>query len=123
MRYLVLLKAVHPSSQPPAELMEAIMALGEEATRAGALLDTAGLAPSAAGARVQLSGGQLSVTDGPFTEAKEMISYALYEVRTKEEVVEWTSRFVKLHRDLWAGWDGEAAILKVFGPEDFGPPA
>jgi len=117
MRYLVLLKAAHPSTPPPPELMEAIMVLGEEATRAGALLDTAGLAPSAAGARVTLSGGQLSVTDGPFTEAKEMISYAIYEVRTKDEVVEWTSRFVKLHRDLWAGWDGEAEIFKVFGPE------
>jgi hypothetical protein len=119
MRYLVLLKGVQPAGPPPAELMEAIMALGEEATAAGALLDTAGLAPSAAGARVGLAGGQLSVTDGPFTEAKEMISYALYQVRSKEEAVEWTTRFVKLHRDLWPGWEGDADVLKVFGPEDF----
>ena len=48
-----------------------------------------------------------------------MISYALYQVRTKAEAVEWTSRFMKLHRDLWAGWEGEASVLKVFGPEDF----
>lgn len=54
MRYLVLLKATQPAGPPPAELMEAIGKLGEEATRAGALLDTAGLAPSASGARVQL---------------------------------------------------------------------
>jgi hypothetical protein len=123
MRYIVLLKSPQMTTPPPPELMDAIMKLGEEATRAGALLDTAGLAPSAAGARVQLTGGQLSVTDGPFAEAKEMISYALYEVRSKEEAVEWTSRFIKLHRDLWSGWEGEADVLRLFGPEDFGPPA
>lgn len=119
MRYLVLLKALPPDTPPPPELMTAIMALGEEATTAGAMLDTAGLAPSAAGARVTLSGGALSVTDGPFAEAREMISYAVYDVRAKEEAVEWTSRFVQLHRDLLPGWEGEADVLKVFGPEDF----
>ncbi|HEU4425370.1 MAG TPA: YciI family protein [Pilimelia sp.] len=122
MRYMILLKGSQPATPPPAELMDAIMKLGEEATAAGALLDTAGLAPSAAGARVGLYGGRLSVTDGPFAEAKEMISYALYQVRSKEEAVEWTSRFIKLHRDLWPGWEGEAEVLKVFGPEDFAPP-
>ncbi len=124
MRYMVvLLKGAEPATPPPAELMEAIMKLGEDATKAGVLLDNAGLAPSAAGARVALSGGELSVTDGPFTEAKEMISYAVYEARSKDEIVEWTSRFMKLHRDLWPGWEGESLIYKVFGPEDFAPPA
>ncbi len=123
MRYLILLKGAQSPTPPPAELMEAITQLGEEATKAGALLDTAGLAPSAAGSRVRLTGGQLSVTDGPFTEAKEMISYALYQVRSKEEAVEWTNRFLKLHRDLWPGWEGEADVLRVFGPEDYPPPA
>lgn len=123
MRYLIMLKGNQPPGPPPAELMDAIMKLGEEATAAGALLDTAGLAPSAAGARVSLAGGALTVTDGPFAEAKETISYALYEVRTKEEAVEWTARFMKLHRDLWPGWEGESDVLKVFGPEDFAPPA
>lgn len=123
MRYLVILRADQPSTPPPAELMEEIMKLGEEATKAGALLDTAGLEPSASGARVQLYAGELSVTDGPFTEAKEMISYAVYQVRSKEEVTEWASRFVKLHRDIWPGWEGQADIVRVFGPEDFAPPA
>ena len=119
MRYLTLLKADQPTTPPPPELMEAIMQLGAEATAAGALLDTAGLAPSGAGARVELSGGKLTVTDGPFAEAKETISYAVYEVRSKEEAVEWASRFLKLHRDLWAGWEGDVEVRKVFGPEDF----
>jgi hypothetical protein len=123
MRYLILLKGTQPGEPPPPGLMEAIMQLGEEATAAGALLDTAGLAPSIAGATVQLSGGHLSVVDGPFAEAKEFISYALYQVRSKEEAVEWASRFLRLHQELWPGWDGEADVLKVFGPEDFAPPA
>lgn len=119
MRYLVMLKAAQPGGPPPAELMDAIMALGAEATNAGALLDTAGLAPSTQSARIRLAGGELTLSDGPFAEAKELISYALYQVRSKEEAVEWTRRFMKLHRDLWPGWDGEAEISKVFGPEDF----
>ena len=123
MRYMILLKGTQPAEPPPPGLMEAIMKLGDEANAAGALLDTAGLAPSVAGARVQLSGGHLSVVDGPFAEAKEFISYALYEVRSRQEAVEWASRFLQLHQELWPGWDGDADVLKVFGPEDFAPPA
>jgi hypothetical protein len=113
MRYLIMLKASQPATPPPPELMEAIMNLGAEASAAGALLDTAGLLPSAAGARVRLSGGRLTVTDGPFAEAKETISYALYEVRDKDEAVEWASRFLALHRDMWNGWEGDADVLQV----------
>ncbi|HEY5114401.1 MAG TPA: YciI family protein [Nakamurella sp.] len=120
---MILLKGTQPAEPPPPGLMEAIMKLGDEANAAGALLDTAGLAPSVAGARVQLSGGHLSVVDGPFAEAKEFISYALYEVRSRQEAVEWASRFLRLHQELWPGWDGDADVLKVFGPEDFAPPA
>jgi hypothetical protein len=123
MRYLMLLHGNQPPTPPPPDLMEAIMTLGEEATRAGVLLDTQGLAPSAAGGvRVALTGGQLSVTDGPFTEAKEIISYAVYELRSKEEAVEWASRFLTLHRDRWPGWEGDCEIHRVFGPEDMPPP-
>jgi hypothetical protein len=119
MRYLVVLESTPPATPPPAELMARIMQLGEEATRAGALLDNAGLAPSAAGAKVTASAAGVQVTDGPFAESKEMISYAIYDTRTKEEAVEWTSRFMTLHHDLWPGWEGESRVLQVFGPEDF----
>ena len=120
MRYMLLLSGTNPATPPPPELFEAIMKLGEEATEAGVLLDTAGLLPSAAGARVTLDGGKLTVTDGPFTESKELISYALYEVRSKEEAVEWASRFIKLHRDLWPGWTGATDVLQVMGPPPTG---
>ena len=120
MRYFVLLKAITlPDSPPPPELMAAIAILGQEATEAGVLLDTQGLQPSATGVRVSLTGGTLSAADGPFTEAKELISYAVYDVRAREDAVEWTNRFLMAHRDLWPGWEGEADIVKVFGPEDY----
>jgi hypothetical protein len=122
MRYLVLLHGNQPASPPPAELMTGIMALGTEATQSGSLLDTAGLLPHST-TRLTVRAGALSVNDGPFTETKELISYALYDVRSREEAVEWTRRFLALHRDLWAGWEGDAEVVQVMGPEDFAPPA
>ena len=79
---------------------------------------------------MRVRNGAVSVTDGPFTESKELISYALYEVRSKEEAIEWASRFIKLHRDHWAGWTGSTDILQVMdfsggsdGPGGPGGPA
>jgi hypothetical protein len=117
MQYVVILSGTNPQTPPPPALFEGIMKLGEDATKAGALVENAGLAPSALGARVTIAGGELSATDGPFAETKELISYAVYDVRTKEEVVEWTSRFMKLHQDLWQGWEGQAEIRQIFTPE------
>jgi len=119
MRYLTLLRGRHSTTPPPPELMDAIMTLGQDATQAGALLDTAGLAPSASGARLSLVGSELTAVDGPFAESKEVISYAIYDVQSKEEVVEWATRFLKAHRDLWPGWEGEVDVLRLFGPKDF----
>jgi hypothetical protein len=123
MRYIALLTAARPDTPPPPELLEAIMKLGEDATNSGALVDQAGLSPSSFGARVSVAGSELTVTDGPFAEAKEVISYAVYDVRDKAEAVEWTSRFMRVHRDLWPGWEGESQVLKAMGPEDFAPQA
>ena len=122
MRYITILKGTQPAGPPPEGLMAAIMDLGAEAAASGSMLDNAGLSPSTTGARVTVAGGELSVMDGPFAEAKEFISYAIYEVRSKEEAVEWTSRFMRLHVDLWPGWEGECDVVKIMGPEDFGPP-
>src|SRR6185436_15431988 len=79
MRYMMLLSGTNPATPPPPELFEAIMKLGGEATQAGVMLDTAGLLPSAAGARVSLTDGKVTVTDGPFTDSKELISFAPYD--------------------------------------------
>ncbi|PYV07492.1 MAG: hypothetical protein DMG07_28680, partial [Acidobacteria bacterium] len=94
--------------------------ISEEATKAGTMVEGGGLAPTALGARVRLSRGQLAVIDGPFTEAKEVVGgYAMFELKSKEEAVESTLRFMELHREHWPGWEGETEIRQVFGPEDF----
>lgn len=121
MRFLTLAKYGNNSQAgpPPPELFEALGKLGAQAQEAGVLVDTAGLAPSAAGgARIRLAGGELDVTDGPFDNGKELGSYAIYEVESKEEVVDWATRFMNLHKEYWPGWEGETEILQVFG----GPP-
>ena len=122
MRFLTMVKSAERSEPPPKELMEGIARLGEEAARSGVVVETGGLMPSAAGARVRLAGGKVTVTDGPFTEAKEVIGgYAIYDVRSRQEAIEWTMRFVELHR-RWASWDCEVEVRQLFDPSAFAPP-
>ena len=75
MRFMTMVKAPEksPLGPPPKALMEAIGKLGEEAAKAGVMVEMGGLLPTAMGARLRLSGGKLTVTDGPFSEAKEVI--------------------------------------------------
>ncbi|WP_405795614.1 YciI family protein [Streptomyces sp. NBC_01506] len=87
---------------PSAELMERMGALIEEMNKAGVLLETNGLTPSAQGTRVLWSGGKISVTDGPFTESKEVIGgYSIIQTKDQAEAVEWTKRFLQIHEDAW----------------------
>ncbi|MBD9734985.1 transcriptional regulator [Streptomyces sp. H28] len=91
-----------PAEGPSPELMQRMGELIEEMTKAGVLLDTAGLTPTAQGVRVHYEGGELSVTDGPFTETKEVIGgYALLQAKDTAEAVEWTKRFLKVHEPYW----------------------
>lgn len=105
MRYLSLIKidpAGVPEGGPSQELMAEMGKLLEEMTKAGVMLDTGGLAPLDQATRVQLSGGKLTVIDGPFTEAKEFVGgYALLQCRSQEEAVEWSKRFLAIHGDQW----------------------
>jgi hypothetical protein len=114
MRFMTLVKATETVGEPPAELFAAIMQLGAEAAAKGVSVETGGLLPTATGTRIRVSGGKLTVTDGPFAEAKEVVGgYAFYDVDSKEEAVEWASRFMKLHQDLWPGWEGETEVRQV----------
>jgi hypothetical protein len=89
--------------------MAAMGKLIEEMAKAGALLATEGCQPSSKGARVRISGGKFTVTDGPFTETKEVVGgFALFQVKSKEEAIEWSKRFLKL-----AG-DGESEIREIY---------
>ncbi|MDQ1047950.1 YciI family protein [Streptomyces sp. V4I2] len=104
-RYLSLVKvdeSTAPAEGPSPELMQRMGELIEEMTKAGVLLDTAGLTPTEQGNRVRWEGGQLSVTDGPFTESKEVVGgYAIIQAKDKAEAIEWTKRFLKVHEEHW----------------------
>ena len=93
MRFMMLVKHAENQGFPPKELMDAIMKLSEDETKSGKMLGTGGLKPLAQGARVRLAGGKITVTDGPYAEAKEVIGgYAQFELKSKEEAVQWASR-------------------------------
>ncbi|MBW5481117.1 YciI family protein [Streptomyces bambusae] len=83
--------------------MDRMNALFEEITKAGVMLDTAGLAPTAEGTRVTWSGGKIGYTDGPFTETKEVVGgYSIIQAKDKAEALEWTRRFLELHPPHWS---------------------
>jgi hypothetical protein len=120
MRFMMMVKHAENSGRPPKELMDAIASLGEEAVKAGTMLGSGGLAPLAQSTRVRVSNGQLTVTDGPFSETKEVIGgYAQFELKSKEEAIEGAVRFMELHRKYWPGWEGETEVRQIFGQEDF----
>jgi hypothetical protein len=111
MRFMMIVKSAERSGPPPKGLMDAIAKLAEEATNAGEMIESGGLASSATGARVRLSGGKVTVTDGPFTEAKEVFGgYAVFELKSKKEAVERAVGFMELHQQLWPEWEGETEV-------------
>ena len=115
MKFMTLVRSAEHAGPPPQALIDAIRKLGQEATKAGTLVQMGGLMPSFMGARVRLSKDQLTVKDGPFAETKEMIGgFAVYDVKSKEEAIEATKRFLDLHRQHWPGWEGEVEIRQLF---------
>jgi hypothetical protein len=120
MQFMMMVRHAENSVAPPKEFMDAMAKLSEEAVKAGTMVASGGLAPTAASTRVRLSRGQLTTVDGPFTEAKEVVGgYAVLELKSREEAIEGALRFMELHQKLWPGWEGETEIRQVFGPEDF----
>jgi hypothetical protein len=111
-----------PAGPPPPELFEAIGKFGEEMVRLGVVVDQGGLASMADSVEIRVSDGKLTVTDGPFAEAKEVIGgYGMYDVRSKEEAIEYSRRFMQLHADLWPGFEGTSHVRQIYGPDDFQP--
>jgi hypothetical protein len=113
MKYLMLIKHSESfrSQTIPQALLDAMGGFVAEAMTRGVLKDTAGLKATAEGFRVRSSGGKLRVTDGPFTEAKEVVGgYALIEVKSKEEALEVARQFMELHRVHWPAFEGECEV-------------
>jgi hypothetical protein len=110
MRFMFIVKSAHPAPPTP-ELMQAMHKLADREIKAGRMIDNGGLMPLAMGAQVRVTGGQLSVLDGPFVEAKEVIGgYAIFELPGKEEALASAREFMQLHKDLMPGWEGVCEI-------------
>jgi hypothetical protein len=120
MRVMVLIKAnadTEAGVMPSEALLTEMGKYNEELVKAGVMLAGEGLHPSAKGARVRLSGGKLSVIDGPFSETKELIAgFWLWQVRSLDEAVEWAKRIPNPDGVR----EAEVEIRQVFEAEDFG---
>jgi hypothetical protein len=115
MRFMSIVSSSQPPASPPPALMEAMGKLADREIKAGRMLDTGGLMPLALGAQVRIKDGQLSVVDGPFVEAKEIIGgYAISELRNKEEAVALAVEFMQLHKDFMPGWEGTCEVRAFF---------
>jgi len=119
MKYLTFIR--HPESYrqstPPAALMEAMGKFVQKSLQDGSLVDTGGLLPSKDGTRVRLARGKITVTDGPFTESKEVIGgYAILNVASRSEALRIATEFMDLHRRYWPEFEGESEMRPMFEP-------
>ena len=124
MRFMMMVKADsnYEAGHPPdAELMAVIGRHTVEMMKAGVVLENGGLLPSAKGARIRAAGGALTVIDGPFAEAKELIGgYAILKAASKAEAIKLGTDFMRLHQEvLGPTWQGELEVrqLAEFGCE------
>ena len=102
---------------PPPALMEAMGKFVERSFKDGSLVDTGGLLPSKDGMRLRLQSGKITVTDGPFTESKEVIGgWAILKADTKADAIRIATEFMELHRKYWPGFEGESEVRPMFDP-------
>ena len=119
MKFMILVKATKDSEAgklPSQELLAAMGKFNEELVKAGVMLAGEGLQPTSKGARVKFSGTKRIVTDGPFTETKELIAgFWMWEVASLQEAIDWVKRCPNPHEG-----ESEIEIRQVFTAEDFG---
>jgi hypothetical protein len=119
MKYLTFIRhsESYRHSGPPAALMEAMGKFVQKSIQDGTLVDTGGLLPTKDGTRVRLARGNITVTDGPFTESKEVIGgYAILNVGSKAEALRIATEFMELHRKYWPEFEGESELRPMFEP-------
>ena len=119
MRFISMVKFAEAKAVPPSkEFLEAMGQLTQDAAKAGCVMVGAeGLLPTSMGARVRLADSKVTVMDGPFTEAKEVVGgFAIFEALSKAEMLKWTTRFMDLHKKHLPGWEGECEVRQIAGP-------
>jgi len=113
-RFLSIVKSAENQGPPPQALLDAIAKLTEDSLKDGSLVQTGGLGQTSTGTRVRLSRGKVTVTDGPFSEAKEVVGgYAVLQAPSRREAIEATRRFLQLHQEHWPGWEGECELREL----------
>jgi hypothetical protein len=110
-------------NQPiPRALNDAMGKFVNENLKSGALVDTAGLQPTSEGVRVHLSGGKITVTDGPFTETKEVVGgYAVVEAKSKREAIDFATKFMDIHRIHWPQFEGTCEVRQIEAEDSAAP--
>jgi hypothetical protein len=119
MKYLTFIRhsESYRGTPPPPAMMEAMDRFVETSRRDGTLVDTGGLMPSEQGFRLRLANGEITVTDGPFTESKEVIGgWAILNTTTKAEALRIATEFMELHRKHWPGFECESEVRPMFEP-------
>ncbi|MCU1282164.1 MAG: YCII-related [bacterium] len=117
MKYLTFIRhsESYRETPPPPALMEAMGQFVEKSLKEGTLVDTGGLLPSKEGVRVRLDHGKITVTDGPFSESKEIIGgWAILKTDSKAEAIRVAVEFMELHRKHWPGFEGESEVRPMF---------
>jgi len=124
MRYLSMIRLDEKTAKPPTERLMADMGkLMEEMTRAGVLIETAGLRPTAEGFRVRLRDGKLTTVDGPFTESKEVIGgFSIMNLASKAEAIEEARKFMDLHAKFWPEWEADCEVRAMYEDSAAGAP-
>jgi hypothetical protein len=121
---MIIVKATRESEggvMPEEQLFAEMATYHEELAKSGALVDASGLHPSSKGWHIRYSGGKRILTDGPFTEAKELVAgYTIIKTNSRQEAVEWTRRFPNPAGD---GREAEIEVRQLFELDDFGPSA
>jgi hypothetical protein len=119
MKYLTFIRhsEAHREAGPPPGLMEAMGKFVQRSLADGTLVDTGGLMHSKEGIRVRLANGKITVTDGPFSETKEVIGgWAIIKADTKADAVRIATEFMELHRKYWPDFEGESEVRPMFEP-------
>ena len=111
MKYFSVVKGAENQGPAPQALQEAMGKLTADSLKDGSLVSSGGLGASASGFRVRIAKGKLTVLDGPFSEAKEVIGgYAVLEWASREKAIEGALAFMRLHSQHWPAWEGECEV-------------